>query len=403
MNHKKNARAIFQEALCFVNPLNLKYDLKEIPQKKIMLLGSGKASAYMAKALMRKIGDRVYDAFVVSNFKEHIEGVEVFESSHPIPSKKSVKAAEIMIEKLRSLKEDDFFIYLLSGGSSALVEKPIFPITIEELVFVNNLLLGCGADIREINIVRKHLSSIKGGRLAENIKAKGVVYVISDVVGDDLESIGSAPLYFDGSYYDDALNILKKYDLWKRLPKSVCDVIEKKSLESPKEPNINISHKIVASNSLALKGAYRKALKLGYDTKIVTDNLNKSVEESACYIVEKIKNEKSQKPVCLLFGGESTVTLIGSGKGGRNQELALRVLKKIKDDASVTFLSGATDGIDANCDAAGAVVNAGNFKGDIDKFLSNNDSYHYHKREKTLIVTGESGTNVMDIMIAIKE
>ncbi len=401
--HKKNAREIFKKALLAVDPLNLDYDLESVPQKEITLLGSGKASLKMAEAVIAKLGDRIKDGFIVSNYEKKLPEIEVFKSSHPTPSKKSVEAADKMIEKLSSLKEDDFFIYLLSGGSSALLQKPYNSITLEEMIFVNDALLSCGASIVEINKVRKQLSFIQGGRLATMTKASGLVFVVSDVIGDDLYTIGSAPFYADNGTFEDAKEVLLKYGLWQMLPESVQNVIKLCENETPKEQNLKISHKIVASNTHALKAAQDEAKSLGYEAKIVCSDLNDDVEVLSKYIADLIKKQNSDKPICLIFGGESRVVLKGDGKGGRNQELSLLVLKEIKNDENIVFLSAGTDGIDGNTKAAGAVVAACDYRDDIDVFLSNNDSYHFHKRADTLIVTGESGTNVMDIMIAIKE
>jgi len=401
--HKKNAREIFKKALLAVDPLNLNYELDTVTKKEIMLFGSGKASLKMAEAVMMKIGDRLKDGFIVSNYEKKLPKIEVFKSSHPTPSKKSVEAANKMIAKLRSLKEDDFFIYLLSGGSSALLQKPCKSLALEDLIFVNDALLACGASIAEINKVRKQLSFIQGSRLANMTKASGMVFVVSDVVGDDLGTIGSAPFYADESTCEDAKEVLLKYGLWKKIPESVQNVIKLCENETPKEQNPKISHKIVASNTHALKAALDEAKSLGYEAKIVRGDLNDDVEILSKYIANLIKKQNSDKPICLIFGGESRVVLKGDGKGGRNQELALLVLKEIKDDENIVFLSAGTDGIDGNTKAAGAVVAACDYKDDIDAFLSNNDSYHFHERADTLIVTGESGTNIMDIMIAIKE
>lgn len=366
--------------------------LKTLTHYKIHLFGSGKASVEMAKAMEKLFGDNIVDGFVVAPYgDDSLKRVEVFESSHPIPSQKSLDAAKIMIEKFRALKEDDLFIYLLSGGSSALIELPQSGVSLEDLIKTTNLLLQNGVPIDEVNIIRKHLSQIKGGRLAKNTKVKGIVLVISDVVGDALEAIGSAPLYFDSSTCEDAKQILNQYGLSDKIPFG-C-------FESPKEPAENIEHLIIASNKIALQSAKEHALKLGYLCEIVTDSLQGDVKIVADEIVKTVQKRDAE---VFLFGGECTVDVVGEGKGGRNQELCLHVLKQIREHENITFLSAGSDGIDGNSVATGGVVDSQSYREDIDDFLKNNDSYHYLKRGNNLLITGPTGTNVMDIMIAIK-
>jgi len=404
MHHKENAKKLFQIALATAQPKNIDFDLSGIPTSgKITLLGSGKASLEMAKALQKKLRGRIKKSFIVSNYYKAVEGLEIFVSSHPAPTNRSIDAGERILHGIQELEEDDFFIYLLSGGSSALIEKPIEPITLEELQLCTRLLLSKSASIDEINIVRKHLSMIKGGRLGHATKASGIVFVISDVIGDDLEVIGSAPLFYDHSTCADAQKVLTRYALWKKVPKSIQNVIESCHHESPKVVNPNIEHRVIASNMQCLQTMYHEAQGLGYETFIITDRLSGNVKEVAKYIISEVRAKDSMNPVCLLFGGESTVEIKGKGKGGRNQELALWVLKQIQRDENITFLSAGTDGIDGQSDAAGTVVNKEDYRDDIDLFLEDNDSYHYLQRDDNLITIGDSGTNVMDIMIAIKE
>ncbi len=388
-----------------------------IPEK-FYVFGSGKASVEMAKAIEKIALERIEEGLVVCNYTEKLKKIEVIEGSHPIPDEKSLYAGDILYKKMSSLYKNDFFIYLLSGGSSALIEKLIPPITLEDLRKLTELLLKHSVPIDEINIIRKHISLIKGGRLGRATKAKGIVLVISDVIGDDLFTIGSAPLYYDKSTYKDAYNILKKYDLLEKVPETVKEVIEKglkgEIPDTPKEENPNIKHFIIGNNFKALKQAKKIAEENGYKSHIMTSQMKGEAREVAKVIVsigkEIIKTENPfKKPVCLLFGGETTVTVKGNGKGGRNQELCLSALNEIKDTESIYLLSGGTDGIDGNSDAAGAVVDKTSYekalkKGlSIDKYLENNDSYHFFKETDDLIFTGYTGTNVMDITILLVE
>jgi hydroxypyruvate reductase/glycerate 2-kinase len=267
-----------------------------------------------------------------------------------------------------------------------------------------------------MNVVRKHLSLAKGGRLGQLTKAAGVVLVISDVVGDDLETIGSAPLFCDRSTYRDAFDIFMKYDLWSKIPSNVLTVIEQGIAgiieETPKEPNPRIEHFIIGSNLKGLMRGRDRGKELGIDTHIITSRLRGESREVAKVIVS-IGEENAatgnpfSRPVCLLFGGETTVTLRGSGRGGRNQEMCLAALQEIKNRSGMTFLSAGTDGIDGNSDAAGAVIDCGTYERsqalslNPDGYLNNNDSHTFFKKTGDLIMTGPTGSNVMDITILL--
>jgi len=256
-------------------------------------------------------------------------------------------------------------------------------------------LLHHGLSIDEINTIRKNLSQIKGGGLASKTQAKGIVLVVSDVIGDDLQAIGSAPLLADSSTLEDVKTIVDKYNILHLLPNSIKSILASDNTITKTNTQV-FPHFLIASNLIALKSAKKFAEKLGFDAKIVTDTLEGDVKEVADFITKSLKNEKEQ---VLLFGGEPTVQVTGNGNGGRNQELCLWVLKKRED---VTFLSAGTDGIDGNSDAAGAVVCESDYHDSLEGYLENNDSYHFLKEQNALIMTGESGTNVMDIMILIK-
>ena len=399
MSAKADAQTLFLSGVEAVKPENISFDLSSIPSDlPVTLLGSGKAVVEMAKKIAPHI--QVKEGFVVSNYAEHIDGVEVFVSTHPFVSQKSVEAASKMESVFKTLHEEDFFIYLLSGGSSALLEKPLSPLTLPMLEWLYKLLLESGASIEEMNIVRKHLSAVKGGRLAEMTQARGIVFVMSDVIGDDLFTIGSAPLYYDSSSRFEAEEILKRYGLWERVDKTLHEVLQ--SSETPKQPNPRIVHKIVASNMIALEAIADKATEMGYACEVVTASLSGDVKEVASKIVAFVSSQKVSSPKVFLFGGESTVKVKGQGKGGRNQELCLWLLKLMPEGEKFTFLSAGTDGIDGVTDAAGACVDWQDSR-EVQSYLDNNDSWHYHQKHKTLIQTGATGTNVMDIMILIKE
>ncbi len=398
------------------NTLKVSQDFYPL-KKEVYLFGSGKASIQMAKAVENLLGDYIREGVVVCNYTEKLKKTEVIKGSHPVPDENSIKGAEILLQKLSSLKEDDFFIYLLSGGSSALIEKPIPPVTLKDLKRTTQLLLENSVPIEEINIVRKHLSMIKGGRLGRATKAKGIVLVISDVVGDDLFTIGSAPLYYDLSTYQQARDILIKYNLWDDIPTSVKKVIEEgisgKIPETPKKENQNIKHYIIGNNLTALKKIKQEAEK-NFPAVIMTSQMKGEAKEVTKVLISIAKEIKKSgnpftPPALLLFGGETTVTVRGNGKGGRNQELCLSALEEIKNIEGITVLSGGTDGIDGNSDAAGAVIDRDTFMRaqelnlDINQYLSNNDSYSFFSKTDSLIKTGYTGTNVMDITIIMVE
>ena len=378
----------------------------------IHLFGSGKAAIETARAVKEILGESLQEGYVVSNYAASVEGIEVFESSHPVLTEKSVRAAEMLMKKMAGLSEDDFFIYVLSGGSSALIEKPLPPVTLSEMQVLTKGLLANGVPIEEINIVRKHLSLVKGGRLGRLTKASGVVLVISDVIGDDLEAIGSAPLFFDRSTFADAQGVMKKYGLWEKAPDAIKRVIEKGVSglveDTPKTMNKRIKHFIIDSNVKVLEKARGYAGELGIEGRIMTSRLRGEARDAAQVIMalgEEIAGGGGpfRPPAMLLFGGETTVTLHGNGKGGRNQEMALAVLREVRESPHFVFFSAGTDGIDGNSDAAGAIVDCRSWEKakelglKIDDYLSRNDSYHFFAQTGDLIRTGPTGTNVMDI------
>lgn len=415
MCDKEHAKEVFLAALSGVMPKNLiqqslsyhdnvlvieglRYDLSLY--NNVYVIGSGKASIEMAKAMQVLLGDKITRNLVVSNYIEDVENIEVIESTHPLPSQKSIYAGTKLIEAFREMQDDDFFIYLLSGGSSALIEKPIEGVSLEDFIETTKVLLHHGLSIDEINTVRKNLSQIKGGGLASLTQADGAVLVVSDVIGDDLQAIGSAPMLADNSSIGDVREIVARYEIFDVLPTSVQEVL--KSDDKVEQKSIKaFPHYLIASNLIALECAKEKAIHLGFDVEIVTHTIEGDVQDVAKELVQHVEAAEDDK--LYLFGGEPTVFVKGEGKGGRNQELCLWILKEMQKSKGFTFLSAGSDGIDGNSDAAGAVVCRDDYHDEMIAYLSNNDSYHYLKDLDTLIITGESGTNVMDIMIAIKK
>jgi len=377
--------------------------------KNIYLCGSGKASFLMAQEIESILGSIINSGIVVSPIKNvELKFSNHHYSTHPIPTQKSIDSSKKMLEELEKMGSEDLLIYCLSGGSSALLELPFSGITLEEFSKTTKILLENGFAINEINAVRKHLSLVKGGRLATATKAEIIVLVISDVIGDDLGSIASAPFYFDSTTFDDVYNLLKDKNVYTKLPLSVQGVIKSglggEIEETPKKLRSNVYHAIISNNLSALKASESCAKDLGYEVKIIEKSVDGDVEDAAIEFVKDSK--KLAKNQVLIQGGECTVNVTGSGVGGRNQHFALTALREL--DENITILSAGTDGIDGNSDDAGAVVSldtknsANNINLSINEYINNFNSNSFFKRVDSLISVGYTGTNVMDIMIAIR-
>lgn len=427
------ARRIFEAAVDAVRPERLVSDAVSLQGdtlrimdaryplrhgQKVYLFGSGKASAGMARRLLAILKERVAGGVIVTppGMADDLAPLVVVEGAHPVPDQRSVNAAQQLLEGLSRLNRDDLFIYLLSGGASALIEKPHEPITLEEMQEVTRLLLHSNTPIHQVNAVRKHLSRVKGGRLGQCTPATGAVLVISDVIHDDLAVIGSGPLYCDPSRFAQCRQILERAAIWDAVSQNVRSVIEKGEQgeieETPKEQQKTLRHYLLGSNRVALAKACQVAEQAGLRSHILTASLAGEAREVAKVLVALAENvsqhgEPFAPPVCLVCGGETTVTVRGAGKGGRNQELALAALREIGERDTLLLLSAGTDGIDGNTSAAGAMADSGYFKAgarlglSIDDFLKDNDAHHYFQAVGGLLETGPTGTNVMDIVILL--
>jgi hydroxypyruvate reductase len=342
-------------------------------------------------------------------------GWQVIEAGHPIPDSESLRAAMEILELLAGLTESDLVILSVSGGASALLAAPQAPLTLGDKQRTTDLLLRAGADIYELNAVRKHLSFLKGGRLAALAAPATVVnLLLSDVVGDAPEVIGSGLAAPDPSTFADALAVLRKYDLQDRVPSAALRYLEDGSRgiapESPKPKDVvfeKVRTMVVGSNQLALQAAAAKANALGYRTLIYSSKLTGETRAVAAQFTSLLKHQLIEAPVCVLAGGETTVTVSGSGKGGRNQEFALAAALEIAGLVNVLILSAGTDGTDGPTDAAGAIA-AGDTVGraqalglDARDYLARNDSYPFFEALDDLVKTGPTGTNVMDIQIML--
>lgn len=370
------------------------------------LLSLGKASIESARSILDQTPCEDY--FILSPYENPNETLKVHLGSHPIPDQQSYQSTLQLVEWLKKLPSKSSLLVVLSGGSSALCVLPLPTVTLNSKVNVNDLLIRSGASIQEINAVRKHLSGVKGGQLSKYVaNIQTAVLVISDVIGDDLSSIGSGPFYPDPTTFLDAMNILHQYDLWPQVPKDVKETIESGIAgtvpETPKPGSSHPVHRIVASNEIARKAAAERARRFGYSVRYFEKPFQEDVEKVADAISMEI--EQSQPGTALVFGGEITVRLNGAGTGGRNQHLALLMTDRLKG-SNTLFGAAGTDGIDGNSPATGAwtdgqTLQRGSGVESFEKAVRNCDSYNYFHAIGQNIITGPTGTNVMDLYVAL--
>ncbi len=387
----------------YVTPDEIKIGGKSIKIRKysnIYSVAFGKAGDSMTRALNAIIPIKSGIVVIPKGSKSRIKGkkFQIFNSRHPKPDQTSVKAAKEVMKFLQNKKSDELVIFLVSGGGSSLLAMPN-DITLDDKIYVTNLLLKSGATIQEFNCIRKHLSKIKGGRLVENMKCQGISLVMSDVEGDDLSSIASGTTYMDDTTFADALDIIEKYKLKRKMPLEVLQVLEnglnKKSLEIPKKSKIE--NYIIANNSDCLEAMQKTARKIGYNVTIL--QVFGEIKDAVTKILENIsENQKA----CLIFGGETTVRVLGKGRGGRNQEMVLRILKNTQKLKKIVIASMGTDGIDGNSVFAGAITENIRIDSSITKeFLKNSDSGRFFQKQKGNIVTDFTHTNLMDIGVIL--
>jgi len=392
---------------------------------RLHVVGFGKASPAMASALEESLGGLIDDGIIITKYghtpSRKLERIRLFESGHPIPDENGQEASRRLVNLVESADDRTLVISLISGGGSALLVSPLAGITLVDKQVTTDLLLKAGADIHDLNTVRKHLSRVKGGRLAELIyPATSFSLILSDVVGDRLDVIASGPTAPDPTTYRDALDVLVKYNLAKTAPVSVAELLAKGQIgkvpETPKPGNplfSNTTNMIIGSNRRALEAAQGKAEGLGFRTEVLSAEISGEARDVGRWLARKAlvvkRSMGMQSPVCLISGGETTVTVKGKGKGGRNMELALSFALEVEGIAGITLLSAGTDGTDGPTDAAGAVVDGnttlGARRGGIDPelHLRYNNSYDFFRRTGGLLLTGATGTNVMDIQMILIE
>ena len=434
---RKHALQIFRAGLQAVDPVEAinrqvklndpvlligdrRFDLKNYD--RILVVGAGKAGAPMAKAIEDLLGDRIADGVIVvkDGHGLPLKKIKICEASHPVPDDRGVQGTEEVLSLVEKAGKRDLVICLISGGGSALLIAPVEEISLEDKQETTRLLLACGATIHEFNAVRKHLSRAKGGRLAQMAYPATVAsLILSDVVGDDLDVIASGPTVPDSSTFQDAEQILKGYDIWDQVAPAVRNYLVKGSSgeieDTPKSGHAvfqQCSQTLVGNNLQALKAAGREAQRLGYHPLILSSKVEGEAREVARFytaIAREILSSANplKPPACVLAGGETTVTLTGEGRGGRNQEFALAAAMAINEIDGITVLSGGTDGTDGPTDAAGAIADGttlarARIKGlDAKNFLQRNDSYNFFQKLDDLLMTGPTRTNVMDIYLLL--
>lgn len=455
MRQRKQLEAIFQAGLKRVDPFQMildrvrvdknhllvsmedkDYDLDLALFKRILVLGGGKASARMALAFEKVLGDRLDQGLVVvkHGHSEELSRVRIIEAGHPIPDESGVQGARQILDLARAADEQTLVITLISGGGSALLPLPLeytrnnqpASLSLKDKQETTSALLACGATIQEINCIRKHLSGLKGGRLLAHLApARSLNFILSDVVGDDLSSIASGITASDPTRFADALQIMDKYHIANAVPPQVMEVLElggkgliRETLKSG-DPALNLTSNIlIGTNQNALKVAGEKATSLGYNTVLLTSRITGEAAEVAKLLAGIALDVKTRgmlvtPPACIISGGEPVVTIRGSGKGGRCQEMALAFLQAMAENEhlmeGVFFLCASTDGTDGPTDAAGGFADfrllekarAKNM--DPAYSLADNDAYHFLDGVGGLLRTGPTRTNVCDLQIILVE
>jgi hydroxypyruvate reductase len=434
---RRDALAIFRAALDAADPYRAvlrhvhmqgdtltagksRYNLKRT--NHVYVVGAGKAGATMARAIEKLLGARITQGLVNVKYGHtaKLRRIELNECGHPVPDDNGVAGAARIEETASSAGADDLVICLISGGASALLPLPADPIKLAEKQATTQLLLDSGATIHEINAVRKHISKIKGGQLARFAEpARVLALLLSDVIGDDLDVIGSGPTAPDASTFHTAWSVVEKYRIGSRLPAAVRHRLqsglrgEVPDTPKPGDPAFDKTQNlIIGSNALALDRAAEKARELGYRPLVLSSSIQGETRDAALFhvaIAEEVRRSGRpvKPPCCVISGGETTVTIRGKGKGGRNQEFALAAAIGISGMPATVVLSGGTDGTDGPTDAAGAIVDGGTIarsvEGGLDpsKFLDANDSYTFFEKTGDLLVTGPTGTNVMDVRLVV--
>ena len=444
MRHTSALRSVFDAALAAVDPHAAVVRALRVEQgmlkagdsvydrnafEHVIVVGAGKAVAAMAAAAEEVFGEQLVGGIVVVKYGHggRLERTEQIEAAHPIPDEAGLEGTRRIIDLVRRADERTLVICLISGGGSALLVAPLPGISLADKQRTTDLLLKAGATIDELNTVRKHLSAVKGGRLAQlAYPATMVTLILSDVIGDRLDVIASGPTSPDSSTFVDATAVIEKFGLATAIPAPVAAFLERgqaglepETVRSGSPCFLKTTNVIVGSIARAIDAAEERAQELGWPTQVLTAELGGEAREAAAFLARtagSVRNGlQSGERACLLSGGETTVTVTGNGSGGRNQELALAFAMEVAGGDGVTLLSAGTDGNDGPTDAAGAVVDGGVIGAaraagiDAEGHLANHDSYTFfrlldsHAVEAHQVITGPTGTNVMDMQIMMIE
>jgi glycerate 2-kinase len=401
------------------------YDLEAF--QRVLLVGAGKAGAPMASAVGEILGQHLHAGVVIvkqgyasksdrATGGRYMERINILEASHPLPDMRGVEATQSILKLVQEAGQADLVICLISGGGSALLTAPVQGLKLQDLQTLTDQLLACGATINELNTLRKHLDRVKGGKLARiAAPATLITLVLSDVVGDPLDVIASGPTVADTTTFEDAWQVLKRYDLLEEAPSGIVEVLQKGrqgSLRENPQPGEdcfrNNQTVIIASNQRAAQAALGKAQYEGFNAMLLTTFLQGEAHQAGRTLAAvarqiAVHNQPLERPACVVVGGETTVVLQGDGLGGRNLELALGAVRELADLEQVTLVSLATDGGDGPTDAAGAVVTGDTLRQALQRglipedFLERNDSYHFFEPLGSLLRPGPTQTNVNDL------
>jgi glycerate 2-kinase len=394
--------------------------------RRVVLVGFGKAGVPMARAVEDVLADRLERGLVIVKYGHggQLQKTRVIEAGHPEPDEAGEAGAAALLALANSLSTEDLLIVLISGGGSALVPAPVAGVSLDDKKKTTALLLKCGATIHEMNCVRKHLSRIKGGRLLNHVNGATVLaLMLSDVVGDEMSTIASGPTVSDPTTFADALGILGRYDLEPQVPVSVRSYLERgtagdreapETLKPQDAARLRVQNLIVGSNFLGLQAAAEKSRELGFTPLILSSSVEGNTEDVARVHVAVAREilatgNPLPRPCCLISGGETTVRVTGSGKGGRSQEFALWCARETAgwQEQRILFASLGSDGTDGPTDAAGAMADPSSVaRGrvlnlSVDDYLTRHDSYNFFKPLDDLIVTGPTRTNVMDFRFVL--
>lgn len=407
MNLRKDAEQIIEESIRKVLPdeaVARALRGKSFGQGRVFVVAAGKAAWRMARTAAHILGDKISDGVVVTKYG-HVEGkipgMTCYEAGHPVPDENSFRGTQAALDLVSGLKPEDTVLFLLSGGGSSLFEKPLIPD--DELSDITGQLLACGADIVEINTIRKRLSAVKGGRFAHVCEpARVLCIVLSDVLGNPLDMIASGPACPDSTTCDDALAVISKYQL--RLSEKAMECVRR---ETPKVLT-NVETVIAGSVSDLCRAAAEECRKLNYETMLLTDRLSCEAKEAGSFLASIAgSHENTDRSLAFIAGGETVVHLTGSGKGGRNQELALSAARGIAGLKDTAVFSVGSDGTDGPTDAAGGYCDGETRAAlaaqgvDIYETLRQNDAYTALSRCNGLIMTGATGTNVNDVAVVL--